>query len=378
MIEQQIEIRLSDDPFDTKKVTVRVPRGTKIMSTEPYTLEMLEMYGLLNEETKQLKDQELKGGSILTKGTVVDITDDLALIDTGGKYTAYCQLKSEKREVREQLTEGMEVDVKYRKVGEGQIMASVSAAHDELKEQQIVEAIGDPSVAFKGKVKELIHGGYWIDISGVTCFMPGSLAGMNKLWDFNAIVGKELVFMPINYSKEKATIVVSHREYLKTLVSTRVKERRAKLDEQITGHVTGTTKFGIFVEFDECLTGMIPKEELTEDKSAYLSRSIKPGDEISCWVKDIINDNKITLTQTGATDNPWIRAEEKYKPMSAHTGTVTKMTEFGAFVELEESIVGLIHISNFGDEELKRGDSVNIRVRSISPLEQRISLALTN
>jgi len=378
MIEQEIEIRLSDDSFDTKKVTVRVPRGTKIMSTEPYTLEMLEMYGILNEETKALKKQELKGGSTLTKGTIVDITDDLALIDTGGKYTAYCQLKSEKREIREQLTEGMEVDVKYRKVGEGQIMASVSAAYDELREQQIIEAIGDPSVAFKGKVKELIHGGYWIDISGITCFMPGSLAGMNKLWDFNAIVGEELVFMPINYSKEKATIVVSHREYLKTLVSTRVKERRAKLDEQITGHVTGTTKFGIFVEFDECLTGMIPKEELSEDKSRYFARSIKPGDEITCWVKDIINDNKITLTQTGAVDNPWDRAEDKYKPMSAHTGTVTKMTEFGAFVELEQSIVGLIHISNFGDEELKRGDSVNIRVRSISPLEQKVSLALAN
>jgi len=375
MIEQEIEVQLSDDPFDTKKITVRLPRGTKILSTEPYTLEMMELYGLMSPETTKLSQKDNRQPQ-LGKGTISEINGDTALIDMGGKYTAYCQLKSEKKEIRDQLTEGMEVDIKYRDIGGGQIIASVSDAFDELREQQIIEAIGDPSVAFKGKVKELIHGGYWIDISGIQCFMPGSLAGMNKLWDFNEIVGKELVFMPINYSNEKSIVVVSHREYLKTLIPTKVKERRAKLDEQFTGRVTGTTKFGVFVEFDDCLTGMIPKEELVESASAYFERSIKPGDEISCWVKDFINDNKITLTQTGAVENPWSGSEETYKPMSAHTGTVTRMTEYGAFVELEDRIVGLIHISNLNDKELRRGDSVNVRVRSISPLEQRISLAI--
>ncbi len=375
MIEQEIEIRLSDDPFDTKKVKVQLPRGTKIMSTEPYTLEMLEMYGIMTEQLGIAKKQELRESN-MTTGTIVDITGDTALVDMGGKYTAYCQLNGEKKEIRDQLTEGMEVDVKYRNIGGGQITASISDAFDEMREQQIIEAIGDPAVAFKGIVKELIHGGYWIDISGVTCFMPGSLAGMNKLWDFNAIVGEELIFMPINYSKEKATIVVSHREYLKTLVSGKVKERRAKLGEQIIGHVTGATKFGIFVEFDECLTGMIPKEELVADAGAYLDRDIKPGDEIKCWIKDFINDNKITLTQAGAVDNPWDGSDEKYKPMSSHVGRVNKMTQYGAFVELEEGIVGLIHISNLEGLSLERGELVNVRIRSISPLEQRISLAI--
>jgi len=197
MIEQEIEIRLSDDPFDTKKVKVQLPRGTKIMSTEPYTLEMLEMYGIMTEQLGIAKKQELRESN-MTTGTIVDITGDTALVDMGGKYTAYCQLNGEKKEIRDQLTEGMEVDVKYRNIGGGQITASISDAFDEMREQQIIEAIGDPAVAFKGIVKELIHGGYWIDISGVTCFMPGSLAGMNKLWDFNAIVGEELIFMPIN------------------------------------------------------------------------------------------------------------------------------------------------------------------------------------
>jgi small subunit ribosomal protein S1 len=378
MIEQEITVLLDEqDPFATKKVKVMVPKGTKILSKEPYTLEMLELYGINAEETVVTRQQESKGTK-MGKGKIVDIEGDTALIDMGGKYTSYCQLKSEKREIREQLVIGMEVDLKYKKQGEGQIISSVSDAIDEIKEQEIIGAIGNTSVAFKGVVKELIHGGYWVDLSGITCFMPGSLAGMNKLWDFEAPVGKELLFMPINYAYDKQVVVVSHREYLKTLLPGKVMERRANLKEKVTGHVTGTTKFGIFAEFDQCLTGMIPKEDLVESADAYANREIKPGDQISFWVKDIIHDNKITLTQTGPVHNPWEGAEERYRPMSAHTGKVTKMTKYGAFVELEEGIVGLIHISGLKGQDLDMGESINVRVRSVSPLEQRVSLALAN
>lgn len=378
MIEQEITILLDkQDPFATKKVKVMVPRGTKILSKEPYTLEMLKLYGIDAGETAVTKQQESRGTK-LGKGKIVGIEGDTALIDMGGKYTSYCQLKSEKREIRDQLAVGMEVDLKYKKSGEGQIVSSVSDAIDEMKEQEIIDAIGNTTVAFKGKVKELINGGYWVDLSGITCFMPGSLAGMNKLWDFEAPVGKELLFMPINYAHDKQVVVVSHREYLKTLLPNKVMDRRANLKEKVTGFVTGTTKFGIFAEFDGCLTGMIPKEDLVESADAYANREIKPGDQISFWVKDIINDNKITLTQTGPVHNPWEGSEEKYRPMSAHVGKVTKMTKYGAFVELEEGIVGLIHISGLKGQELDMGESVNVRVRSIAPLEQRVSLALAN
>lgn len=378
MIEQEITILLDEqDPFATKKVKVMVPRGTKILSKEPYTLEMLELYGVMTEQIMHTRNQEAKKPAA-GKGKIVSIEGNTALIDTGGKYTSYCQLRGEKKEIREQLAVGMEVDVKLKRQGQGQIMASVSDAIDEMKEQEIIDSIGDNTVAFKGVVKELINGGYWVDLSGVTCFMPGSLAGMNKLWDFEAPVGKEMLFMPINYSYERQVVVVSHREYLKTLLPGKVLDRRANLKEKVTGFVTGTTKFGVFAEFDGCLTGMIPKEDLVESASQYENHEIKPGDEISFWVKEIINDAKITLTQTGPVHNPWEGSEEKYRPMSAHTGRVTKMTKYGAFVELEEGIVGLIHVSGLKGEDLDRGELVNVRVRSISPLEQKVSLALVS
>ena len=121
---------------------------------------------------------------------------------------------------------------------------------------------------------------------------------------------------------------------------------------------------------------MIPKENLVELEEDYKNNKIKPGTEVDFWVKDIIHDKKITLTQTGPVYSPWDGAEEKYLPMSAHTGKVIKITKYGAFVELEDGIVGLIHVSTLQDENLNVDQLVDIRVRSISPLEQRISLAL--
>ena len=132
------------------------------------------------------------------------------------------------------------------------------------------------------KFKELIHGGYWVDVAGIKCFMPGSLGGLNKLHDFSAIVGKEIIVMPITFSREKDTVVVSHREYLRTMIPSTIEKLNETIKEPRIGFVTGTTKFGVFAEFDECLTGLIPKAELSEEfQKALDDRSIKPGDEIN-------------------------------------------------------------------------------------------------
>ena len=92
-----------------------------------------------------------------------------------------------------QLQKGTLVDVKVRRGNGGMMVASISDALDEVKAKEIMDAIGNKSVGFTARVKELIHGGYWVDVGGITCFMPGSLGGVNKLHDFNVLVGKEIV-----------------------------------------------------------------------------------------------------------------------------------------------------------------------------------------
>jgi ribosomal protein S1 len=191
------------------------------------------------------------------------------------------------------------------------------------------------------------------------------------------LVGKELIVMPITYSNEKQTIVVSHREYLRTMIPSTVESLRENIKDHITGFVTGTTKFGIFAEFNECLTGLIPKNEIDEETLAkFENREIKPGDEISFWTKEIISEKKIILSQQGPKVDLWDGAEEKYKPMMVTEGKVTKVTKYGAFVELEKGISGLIHKTKLKDTEVTKGDMLQVKIQSINTADRKITMNL--
>jgi ribosomal protein S1 len=377
MTEQEITIQLSDDPFDTKKVKVQVPEGTKLMANEAYAADALSMYNL-HDSTLQ-KTQLIEDNiAYTTRGEVSFISKDRerALIDIQSKYTAYCTLSKEPDYIVEQLEVGMEIDIKIKTNPKtGDVIASISDAIKEVKLREIKEAIGNSTIGFTAKVKELIHGGYWVDVAGIKCFMPGSLAGLNKLHDFTAIVGKEIIVMPITFSREKDTVVVSHREYLRTMIPTTIEKLNETIKEPRTGFVTGTTKFGVFAEFDECLTGLIPRAELSEEfQKALDDRSIKPGDEINFWTKEVISDRKIILSQLGPKIDLWDGVDDKYKPMMITEGKVTKITSYGAFVELEKGISGLIHKSKLKGADLSKGDSINVKIGSVNVSDRKITM----
>ncbi len=377
MIEQEITIQLSDDPFDTKTIKVQVPHGTKLMSNESYAADTLSMYGLTDAslaKTQLIEDNT----DYITRGAISFIAEDKtrALIDIHSKYTAFCALTKEPDYIVDQLEVGMEIDVKIKTNKQtGDVIASISDAIKEVKLKEIKDAIGNGSIGFTGKVKELIHGGYWVDVAGIKCFMPGSLGGLNKLHDFNAIVGKEIVVMPITFSREKDTVVVSHREYLRTMIPSTIEQLKENIKEEKIGFVTGTTKFGVFAEFDECLTGLIPRAELTEETQKDLDdRVIKPGDEIKFWAKEIISDRKIILSQLGPKIDLWDGADEKYKPMMITEGKVTKITSYGAFVELEKGISGLVHKSKLKNREIAKGDIINVKIGSVNVNDRKITM----
>jgi|TARA_R110001632_G_scaffold232651_1_gene374023 small subunit ribosomal protein S1 len=389
MIEQEITIRLSDDPFDTKTIKVKVPRGTKIMCTEMYAADAISMYNLSDEDLNQLTLSE-EGNNYMAQGEIVSIREENhiiggeevkvkveALVDISGKNTAVCILSKEPPEIVDQLEIGMGVDIKVKNTKFGVLYASINDAVNEVKSKEIYDSIGNRGVAYTSKVKELIYGGYWVDISGVECFMPGSLGGLNKLHDFEALVGKEIIVMPITYSNEKQTIVVSHREYLRTMIPSAVENLRENIKEHITGIVTGTAKFGIFAEFNQSLTGLIPKAELDESTlQKFDNRDIKPGDEIKFWPKEIISDRKIMLSQAGPKVDLWDGADQKYKPMMVTEGKVTKVTKYGAFIELEKGISGLIHKTKLKNVDLTRGDIVNIKIGSVNVSDRKITMNL--
>ena len=152
----------------------------------------------------------------------------------------------------------------------------------------------------------------------------------------------------------------------------KIKETPTQLHQ---GFVTGSTKYGVFCEFNECLTGMIHLSDLTDDlKERHAAGQIKPGDTLEFYIKEIITDFKIILTQF-YKENPWETAEETFKPSSVVIGKITSIKDYGAFVELSPGISGLIHVSELKGK-FKEGDTVGVRINKLDKVNKKVYLSI--
>lgn len=327
----------------------------KVYSREPYAQDMYnKMVGHIEENDIIT---HIKYGSAY-KGKVFAITESTASVDIGYRQLVYVNLDKEEGEFKN-IQPGEEVSVIITSPlsdDKKPIMGSVSEGTKRATFQEMLEAIEDQSTAWVGKVKRMLEdAGYMISVNGIDCFMPGSLAGINKLHDFESVVGEEIYVVPVSFSKERKTMVVSHRAYLKTLIPDAIENLKENLMEEIVGTVTGSAKYGVFCEFSRCLTGMIHVNDLDGDTLVrHKKREIQPGEEIKFKVKDIISNTKITLTQREDVEmNPWLEINKKYKVPSEVDATIKTCKDYGLFVELEPGVVGLLHVSEIGEDKIK-------------------------
>ena len=229
-----------------------------------------------------------------------------------------------------------------------------SRAHENLKSL-------DENLVVMGQVRGINPAGYDVDILhvGVTLpgFMPNTLAGINKLHDPESIVGQNLEVMIESYSEQEGTYIVSRRKYLRTLIPDAMDELRTNTVYE--GHVTGTTPFGVFVEFNQCLTGMIHKANIREDWQERISE-IKPGTEITFYVKEIIKD-KFILTQI-LRESLW----DNIKIGQIIDGKVKDTKAFGTLVSLDEETMGLIHSSEMEKIGRKFQPGQDLRVKILA------------
>jgi ribosomal protein S1 len=208
--------------------------------------------------------------------------------------------------------------------------------------------------------------------------MPGSLGGMNKLINFEDLLGKQIYVVPVNYSREKDYIVVSHREYLKALVPEEIS--KLKFGVEYSGFVTGCSRHGIFVEFNGCLTGLVSRSEILKgDLDRFDNQKIRPGEAINFFVKEIVDNDKIVLTQKPVTVEPsaWDDIETRYKVPSTVTGRVKKIVRYGAFIEIEPKIVGLLHKSHLNDEiDIQVGQEIEVKITKIDKESKKVDFVL--
>jgi len=364
--------RLQDNP----RIKKHAGDKNQVYSTASYAQELYEMY---NGKLSNLKEPSV--GSVV-QGTVVFLNKEYALVDVNWREDAMIELKKENPEYLKYIQVGFPIEVlveaKSQKSALGKsIIASYSKNIEAKKKDEIFDSIGKP-VAYAGTVTSLIHGGYFVDISGVQCFMPGSLGGMNKLINFESLIGKTIYVMPINYSKEKNYIVVSHREYLKTLVPQEINNLR--IGTEYSGFVTGCSRHGIFVEFNNCLTGLISRNDIVSTNlDDFDNQRIQAGTPINFFVKEIIDNDKIVLTQkvVELSSSVWEGIEDRYQVPSTVTGKVKKIVRYGVFIELEPKIVGLLHKSHLNEDfELEVGQEIDVKITRIDKESKKVDFAM--
>jgi ribosomal protein S1 len=222
-------------------------------------------------------------------------------------------------------------------------------------------------------IRSINPAGFEIDIlhDSVTLpgFMPNTLAGINKLFNPSSIVGKKFEVMIESYSQEEGTYIVSRRKYLQTLIPVAIKKLEKGVIYQ--GHVTGTTPFGVFVEFNECLTGMIHKANVDPDWQEKLT-SIQPGFEIDFYIKETIKE-KIILTQI-LRETLW----DTIKNGQVINGKVRDVKQFGTLINLDDETVGLIHTSEMEKigKKFISGQEIKVKVLTIDRNSRKIFLTV--
>lgn len=325
-----------------------------------------EMYDMITNIT------QFKIGSVL-KGTLADESDTEIMFEIGAKD--YVRINKNKTELPffegKKIGDVMEMliidktDVPYN------ISGSVAAIYEARAHESL------SSIDFKDSVtvyvRELTPAGYNLDLNHegikLRAFMPHTLAGINKLHEQarKDLVGQHIQVLIESFSREKGTYIVSRRKYLKTLVTKTIK--KLKYNKVYTGHVTGTTPFGVFVEFEQCLTGMIHKSNINPEYADRI-KDIQPGTEIVFYIKEIFKE-KIILTQI-LKESLW----DEIKIGQNINGNVKVIKPFGALVTLDDETIGLIHTSELEKKgsTIEEGDDIKVKVLSVDRLNRKIFL----
>lgn len=350
------------DPLNTSifeesiEKTIILENG-KLLSSEPYAEELLKIY---DESFSRLpKKLTYEIGDKLS-GKITKISTDDILLDLGAKEFAYISITKDKLNP-ESYNIGQEIDALVIDTN-GYIKASIV----EYTRTNLYNEMKDPSnsIVYDAKVVSLTDNGYILDIDNVQVFMPGSLGGINKLTDFQSLIGETIKVMPIKnenrYSKFKDRLIVSHRAYLETLIPSEID--KLEIGAVYTGTVTGTKPFGIFIEFNDVLTGMIHKDDFDDMLTDFFEKGqVVPGKEIDFYLKEVVTNRKIILSRFPV--DPEEEAKPKFNKGDITEGKVIKTVKYGSFISLGRNITGLLHISKIPEKvEFVKGDKLKVKI----------------
>ncbi len=342
------------------------------------------------EDFKKLYEESLKSleeGQIL-KGIVVDITPDHVTVDVGYKSEGQIPMQEFlKRDKKVDMKIGDRIDVllERKDTEEGLLILSKEKA-DKIKLWRDISRSCKEGEVMEGEVVSKVKGGLSVDIGGVTAFLPGSQIDLKPVRNLDGLIGKRLKFKVIKFNRKRNNIVLSRRIILEE-ERKRLKEetlKHLKEGDIVEGTVKNITDYGAFIDLGG-VDGLLHITDISWGRIGHPSEKLSVGDSIKVKVLHFDQEKeKVSLGLKQVLPDPWDSVREKYPVGARIKGKVVNTTDYGVFVELEEGVEGLVHISELTwskklrhpSKVVKIGDVVEVVVLDCDPVKRRIALGM--
>ncbi|WP_448213021.1 30S ribosomal protein S1 [Colwellia sp. MEBiC06753] len=346
---------------------------------------MTENFAQLFEES--LKEIETRPGSII-KGTVVKIEKDNVIVDAGLKSESVISIDQFKNSAGEvEIEVGSEVDVALDATDDGfgeTVLSREKAKRHEA--WQVLEKAYEEKETVIGVINGKVKGGFTVEVSNIRAFLPGSLVDVRPVRDTAHLEGKDLEFKVIKLDQKRNNVVVSRRAVIESESSVERDELLESLQEgqEVKGIVKNLTDYGAFVDLGG-IDGLLHITDMAWKRVKHPSEIVNVGDEIQVKVLKFDRDRtRVSLGMKQLGEDPWVAIANRYPEGSKLSGRVTNLTDYGCFVEIQEGVEGLVHVSEMDwtnknihpSKVVNLGDTVEVLVLEIDEERRRISLGL--
>lgn len=339
---------------------------------------------------EQMLEESLKtihAGEVV-EGTVIDVKPEEVILNIGYKSDGVLTRNEYTNDSSVDMTTvvkpGDKMEVKVLKVndGDGQVILSYKRLAADRGNKRIEEAYNNHEV-LKAKVTQVLEGGLSVIVDEVRIFIPASLVSDTYEKDLGKYAGQEIEFVISEYNPKRRRYIGDRKQLILARKAEMQKEllERIHVGDMVEGVVKNVTDFGAFIDLGGA-DGLLHISEMSWGRIEHPRKVFKVGDKVKVQIKDI-NGTKIALTMKFEDANPWRNAAEKYAVGNVVTGKVARMTDFGAFIELEPGVDALLHVSQIAKEHvdkpsdvLKTGQEITAKVVDFNEADKKISLSI--
>jgi small subunit ribosomal protein S1 len=367
----------SEDSQDQPTMTAESDVEEQHQEQEDYK-KLLDLY---DESMRNLTEGEI------VPGRVIGVTSNSVIVDVGYKSEGLIPIEEfTDREGRLTVAVGEEVDVLLEKTEdlEGHVLLSRIKAQRMRRWTEVERAYKDGRV-IKGRITDRIKGGLTVDV-GLRAFLPGSLVDIKPVKNLESLRGQEMDFKVISLDRRRNNIVLSRKAVLETELVKKKAETLKKLEEgaRLRGVVKNITDYGVFIDLGG-IDGLLHITDISWGRVNHPSEHFSVGDEVEVVIlKFDPETERVSLGYKQKGDDPWTLVDKKYPIGSRVRGRVVSLVDYGAFVEIEEGVEGLIHVSEMSWTKkvvnpakiLEVGDEVEAIVSELDMDQRRISLSL--